>query len=87
MVAIARESSSGRVLGTPRIVSAGFVLTEQAPKLFQDALEDMQEVLDRARNEPLDWDELEKLIRSSLGKFLGRRTKRKPLIIPVPLDV
>lgn len=87
LVAVARETSSGRLLGTPRIVSAGFVLTEQAPKLFQDALEDMKDVLDRARNEPLDWNELEKQIRSTLGKFLGKRTKRRPLIIPVPLDV
>jgi len=87
MVAVAREADSGRVLGTPKIMSAGFVQTEQAPLLFQDALEDMSDVLDRARTEPLDWDELERQIRGTLGKFLSKRTKRRPLIIPVSLDV
>ena len=87
MVAVARDSASGRLLGTPKIMSAGFVLTEQAPILFQDALEDMKGVLDRARAEPLDWAELERQIRGALGRFLAKRTKRRPLIIPVSLDV
>jgi len=87
MVAVAREAGTGRVRGTPRIMSAGFVHTKQAPLLFQDALEDMGDVLDRARTEPLDWDELERQIRGTLGRFLTKRTKRRPLIIPVSLDV
>ena len=87
MVAVARDAASGRVLGTPKIMSAGFVHTDQAAGLFQDALEDMGAVLDRARTDPLDWSELERQIRGALGRFLGRRTKRRPLIIPVSLDV
>ncbi|NQU96337.1 MAG: ribonuclease J, partial [Chloroflexi bacterium] len=68
MVATARDSASGRLLGTPKIMSVGFVLTAQAPLLFQDALEDMKGVLDRARAEPLDWAELERQIRGTLGR-------------------
>ncbi|MBM3956722.1 MAG: ribonuclease J, partial [Gemmatimonadetes bacterium] len=87
MVAVAREAASGRVLGQPKIMSAGFVHTLQAPGLFQDALEDMGDVLDRAGTEALDWTELERQIRATLGRFLARRTKRRPLIIPVSLDL
>ena len=87
MVALARDAASGRVVGTPKIMSAGFVHTEQAPLLFKDALEDMGGVLDRARTEPLDWSELERQVRGTLGRFLSKRTKRRPLIIPFSLDI
>ena len=86
-VALARATKSGRLVGDPKIISTGFVHTEDAEGLFADATEELTAVLDRALAEPLEWDELENLVRTSLGRFLGRRTRRHPLIVTVAIDV
>ena len=86
-VALARATKSGRLVGDPKIISTGFVHTEDAEGLFADAAEELTAVLDRALAEPLEWDELENLVRTSLGRFLGRRTRRHPLIVTVAIDV
>ncbi len=86
-VALARATKSGKLVGDPKIISTGFVHTEDAEGLFADAAEELTAVLDRALAEPLEWEELENLVRTSLGRFLGRRTRRHPLIVTVAIDV
>lgn len=86
-VALAVRSDTGHVVGAPKIISSGFVHLLEAERLFKDAINELDAVLDRARREPLEWSELESLVRTTLGRFLGRRTRRHPLIIPVALDV
>ncbi len=86
VVSLARHKD-GRVLGEPKFVSAGFVHTGQADALFSDALNSLQSVLDRSRKESIQWKQLEQQIRTGLGRFLGRRTRRRPLIVLVAVDV
>jgi ribonuclease J len=86
-VSIAFERKSGKIAGTPRMVSVGFVHAADAESLFQDTYRDLQPVLDRASGENMDWPEMESLIRSTVGRYLTRRTKRRPLVIPVKIDI
>ena len=86
-VALARDTKSGRVVGTPKIISTGFVHSGDAPRLFKDTLEDLETKLEVARHKHLEWEELEELVRSTVARFLSKRTKRKPLIYPVSIEV
>ncbi len=86
-VALAREHATGRVVGTPKIISNGFVHDSDAPKLFKDTLEDLETKLEVARRDGLEWVKLEELVRETVARFLSKRTKRKPLIYPVSIEI
>ena len=79
---------SGEVLAGPDIVSRGFVYVRES----EDLMEEAQEVVDEALEECLDshnadWNRIKTAIRDSLGDFLWRRTKRKPMILPIIMEV
>lgn len=86
-VSIAIDRKAGRIVGRPKLVSVGFVHDSDAESLFEDTRQELQPVLERFTNESPNWNELDNLIRNTVGRFLTRRTKRRPLVIPVTIDI
>ncbi|MCH7738561.1 MAG: ribonuclease J [Chloroflexi bacterium] len=86
-VIIPRNAVTGRIMGAPHITSAGFVSDKDAAKLFEDTVEELQKYLDRARTENLEWTQLEASVKGTVEKFLHKRTRRRPLVVPVAIDV
>lgn len=86
-VILARNSRTGRLAGTPKIVSSGFVHYAEANTLFKDTIDALTAVLDPRSDENLEWSELETLVKRTVGRFLNRRTRRRPIVIPVAIDV
>ena len=70
-----------RVLAGPDIVSRGFVYVRGAESLMEDAkhlLEDkMQYCMDKGIT---DWGKIKNEIKDSLGDFVWKETKRRPMI-------
>ncbi|MCH8909659.1 MAG: ribonuclease J [Chloroflexi bacterium] len=86
-VAFSRNSVDGSLVGKPKIVSAGFVHTEDADQLLREAEDALIPVLDRSLKKPVEWAEVERIVRTTVGSFLSRRTKRRPLIITSAIDI
>lgn len=86
-VSLAIDRKNRRVVGDPRLVSMGFVHAADAESLFEDTKDELRPVLDRFSRESLELDELENMIRTTVGRYLTRRTKRRPLVIPVTIDI
>jgi ribonuclease J len=86
-VAVGRDRRTREVRGSAKIISAGFVHAEEEAKLLTDAESELQSVLDRASTENLEWPQVEDLVRRTLEKFFSKRTRRRPLIATVALDV
>ena len=86
-VIIPRNAATGRIIGAPQITSSGFVSDSDAAKLFEDTLEELRNYLDRARTGNLEWTQLEASIKGTVEKFLHKRTRRRPLVVPVAIDV
>ena len=86
-VSIAVDRKAGKIVGQPKFISMGFVHAADAESVFEDARLELQPVLDRFSKESPEWRELENLIRNTVGRFLTRRTKRRPLVIPVTIDI
>jgi len=86
-VAFSRDSIDGSLVGNPKIVSAGFVHIEDADDLLRETEEALTPVLSQQLSKPTEWAEIETLVRTTVGRFLGRRTKRRPLIITTAIDV
>jgi ribonuclease J len=84
---IAINKNSGRSEGLPEIVSRGFVAGENAG-ILQDARTVVARTLETSTPEERgDWGVMQEKIRTDLKRFLNKQTQRRPLIMPVILEV
>ena len=76
------------VISGPDIVSRGFVYVKESEELMRSARQIAEESLERAISKrPVDYTQIKTIIRDDLAKFIFKETKRKPMILPVIMDV
>jgi ribonuclease J len=84
---LAINKHTGKSDGLPEIVSRGFVAGDNAAVL-QEARGVVRRTLDTSSPEERgDWGVMQEKIRTDLKKFLSKQTQRRPLIMPVILEV
>lgn len=85
---IAINKHTGRSEGLPEIVSRGFMSMEDSAQVLQDARQIVMKTLDGSTAEERgDWGVMQEKIRADLKRFLTKKTSRRPLIMPVILEV
>ena len=79
----------GRVImAGPDIVSRGFVYVKESEKLMADARQIATAAVERVLDRRItDFQQIKNAIRDDLSKFISRETKRKPMIIPIIMDL
>jgi ribonuclease J len=82
VVVVARDESTGEVVDGPDIISRGFVFMRDAETLMEEAKEIVLSALVAGHR-----DTVSDLIHDNLAEFLYERTRRRPMIFPVVLDV
>ncbi len=76
------------VVAGPDIISRGFVYVREAEDLMDSMRDKANEVLDEClSHNTLDWASLKSSLKNELGSFIFTKTKRKPMILPVIMDV
>ena len=84
---IAIDKHTGKSEGLPEIVSRGFIGTDGA-EVLQQARSVVAKTLETSTPEELgDWGVMQEKIRGELKRFLTKQTQRRPLIMPVILEV
>jgi ribonuclease J len=82
------DAKSGEVVGGPEIITKGWVYAPEAEELLGEAREVVATALSTAAaSVPIDMENLRRRSRSALGKFVADRTKRRPMIVPVIMEV
>ena len=84
VVVVPIDRASGRVQGEPEIVSSGFIMPEESGDLMERAVALVLETLRDPKN--LD-DDVSSRVRGALGRFLYEETRRRPMIVTLPLEV
>jgi ribonuclease J len=85
---IAINRHTGRVETLPEIVSRGFALAEDGSEFLQTARQIVARTLeDSNQEEKGDWGVMKEKIRADLKRFIVRETSRRPLIMPVILEI
>jgi ribonuclease J len=85
---IAINKHTGRSEGLPEIVSRGFMSLEESAGVLQEARQVVIKTLDGSTPEERgDWGVMQEKIRADLKRFLTKQTSRRPLILPVILEV
>ncbi|MEJ5368730.1 MAG: ribonuclease J [Bryobacteraceae bacterium] len=85
---IAIDKHTGRVEGMPEIVTRGFVSPEERADLLAAARDVVVRTIENSSSEERsDWGVIQEKIRADLKRFLNKQTQRRPLVLPVILEV
>jgi len=85
---IAIDKHSGRAEGLPEIVSRGFLPAEDGQGVLEGAREVVRRTIDGSNpEEKMDWSVIKEKIRVDLKRYLNKQTSKRPLILPVILEV
>ena len=89
IVVLTLEKGTNQVLAGPDIVSRGFVYVRESEGLMEEARQILSEALENClmQNRNADWSRIKLVIRDTMNEFIWKRTKRRPMILPIIMDV
>ncbi len=88
IVVVTVDKENCRVVSGPDIVSRGFVYVREAEGLMEEARDKVQDALDKCSEDGLsEWSAIKSTVRESLGRFLYERTGRRPMILPIIMEI
>ena len=85
---IAINKQTGKIEGMPEIVSRGFIAVDESQGVLTEARHVVMRTLENSSIEEIgDWGVMQEKVRADLKRFLTKQTSRRPLIMPVVLEV
>lgn len=88
IVVLTLHKDTGAIMAGPDIVTRGFVYVREAEELIEEAKAKVRQVLDRCGEKKItDWSTIKANVRDILGKFLYEKTRRRPMILPIIMEV
>ena len=88
VVIVATVDSYGEIVSGPDVVSRGFVYVKESEELMARVKEiATQSILKVMTKRNRDWTTIKNNIKDDVAKFIFKETKRKPMILPVIMDI
>lgn len=88
IVVVTMDKNLGRVIAGPDIVSRGFVYVRESEELIEDAKTKVKEALDICEKRNItEWAAIKSQVRDRLSKHLYDKTGRRPMILPIIMEV
>ena len=88
IVVLTLEKGTNQLLAGPDIVSRGFVYVRESEGLMEEARCVLTDAVERClMSRHADWSKIKLVIRDTMNDFIWKRTKRKPMILPIIMDV
>ena len=83
------DKQTGKVKGSPDIISRGFVYLRESKDLLRETRKKVIEIIHRATDSggAVNWTYIKDEIRNKIGQFFFAKTKRRPMILPVVIEV
>ncbi|MFH1412974.1 MAG: ribonuclease J [bacterium] len=82
------DSKTGDLIGSPDIISRGFVYMKENKELIQNTRIRIKKIVkDRPKPNIIDDDYIKNKVRNDIGQFLFNKTKRRPMVLPVVIKV
>ncbi|MBP2031567.1 ribonuclease J [Clostridium algifaecis] len=87
-VVVTIEKESGNVIAGPDIISRGFVYVRESEDLMEHAKDLVKGVLDDCQEKHItEWANIKSNVKDVLRVFLYEKTKRKPMILPIIMEI
>ena len=83
------DRQTGKVMGSPDIISRGFVYLRESKRLLKDTRKRVIGIINKATGSggAVNWTYVKDEIRNKIGQFLFTSTKRRPMILAVIIEV
>ena len=83
------DKRTGQVKGSPDIISRGFIYLRESKDLLSLTRKKVIEIVDKTAGHggPVNWTYVKDEIRNKIGDFLATKTSRRPMILPVVIEV
>ena len=89
VVVVATVDTSYRMIASgPDLVSRGFVYVKESEELMEGARQTARAAIERALSKrSCDWAQVKAAVKDDLAKYIYKATKRRPMILPIIMDV
>jgi len=88
IVTLAVDRATEEILNGPDLISRGFLHPEDSETLFTEAGEKVVAALDHVGADPeADFDDVRTVVRDTVARFLKKRTGRRPVVVPVVMEI
>ncbi|MHC0037146.1 ribonuclease J [Pseudoneobacillus sp. C159] len=88
VVVVSIKKADRKIVAGPEIISRGFVYVRESEKLIEDSTKLVQAAIEKyLRKESFDWGGIKQETRDILNQYLFEKTKRKPMILPIIMEV
>lgn len=77
-----------RIVSGPEIISRGFIYVRESEKLIEEATKIVEDVVEKnIKKNNYDWTQIKQEMRDALYYYLYDKTKRRPMILPILMEV
>lgn len=88
VVVVTVDARSGELLAGPELVSRGFVYARESEALLEEARQQARAaLLDVLHRDGAEWGAMKAKVKEALGQFVYERLKRRPMILPIVVEV
>ena len=84
------ERNTGKISGQPDIISRGFIYMKGSEDLLKEVKHEVRKVVESKGSNKVkepNWAYIRSEVRDQIGEFLYQRTERRPMILPVVIEV
>jgi ribonuclease J len=89
VVVVAINHQTGKVQGSPDIISRGFVYLRESKELLRETRRKVIGIINRTSSAEgtTNWTYVKSELRNKIGEFLFQKTERRPIVLPVVIEV
>ncbi|MFB9273551.1 ribonuclease J [Cohnella cellulosilytica] len=88
VVVVTLSKQDGTIMSGPDIISRGFVYVRESEGLLEEANRIVTSTLHKLMNDNVnEWASLKTNVKDALGRFLYEQTRRRPMILPIIMEV
>lgn len=88
VVVVAVDRRGKKLIKNPDIISRGFIYMRENQDILEEIRKRVRALMDRLpADKPVDPDYLKTLLRDQIGQYLYTRTRRRPMILPVVIEI
>jgi ribonuclease J len=88
IVVVTLTRQDKKIAAGPEIISRGFVYVRESEKLMDESTKLVRDIVQKnISKESFEWSSLKQDIRDGLNRYLFEKTKRRPMILPIIMEV
>ncbi len=83
------DSNTGKQIGNADLISRGFIYMRNNQELLKESRMEIKKIIEQKTRGgyPINWEYVRNSIRDDVGQFLFNKTQRRPMILPVIIEV